>query len=183
MKLDNKDDSIQKLYKAQKLTLYCLLGLIYSAFIGSQLGRIQTIADFNYNLHEIMYAPFTLAIFFLPILFPVYIYLLIKYLLKRGKQKTNFKKISKATLIATSIIVIFSITLYQSFEVYTSGVFKVEQKLNENKKYYLVIDDKKVKISNNEFELIEANQEYLIGFVWNKQTPNKGKLLTIERLN
>ena len=62
-------------------------------------------------------------------------------------------------------------------------MFKVEQKLYEDRKYYLVIEDKKVKISYNEFELIDENQEYLIGFVWNKQTPNKGKLLTIKPLN
>ena len=182
MNRNNKENSISKLYKAQKFALYCLLGLIYTAFIGLQLGRIQAIADFDYNLHEIMYVPFTITVFSLPVLFPIYIYLLIKYLLKRDKRKTNLKTRTQAISITASIIVIFSITLHQSFEVSTSGVFKVEQKLYEDRKYYLVLDDKKVKISHNEFELIEENQEYLISYVWNKQTPNKGNLLTIKPL-
>ena len=102
MNLYNKEDSILKLYNAQKLVLYCLLGLIYTGFIGLQLGRIQAIADFNYNLHEIMYVPFTLAIFSLPVLIPIYIYLLIKYLLKRAKQKPNLKTTTQAIVLPSN---------------------------------------------------------------------------------
>lgn len=83
MNLNNKDIYIQKLYKAQKLALYWLLGLIYSGFIGLQLGRIQAIADYNYNLHEIMYAPFNIALFVVPVVFLI--------LIRKGKTKDEFK--------------------------------------------------------------------------------------------
>ena len=87
------------------MALYWLLGFIYSGFIGLQLGRIQAIADFNYNLHELMYVPFTIALFVVPVVFLIYIYLLIKYLLGRGKQKTNLKTSTQAVLVIASIIV------------------------------------------------------------------------------
>lgn len=182
MDLNNKEKYIKKLYKAQKLALYWLLGLIYSGFIGLQLGRIQAIADFNYNLHEIMYVPFSIAVFAVPVAFLIYIYLLIKYLLERGKQKMNLKTSTQAVLVIASIIVVVSITAQQFLEVSTGGVFEVEKKLYEDRKYYLVLDDKKVRVSYNEFQLVEENQQYLISFVWNKRTPNKGQLETIEPL-
>lgn len=182
MNLNNKEREIQKLCKAQKLALYWLLGLIYSGFIGLQLGRIQAIADYNYNLHEIMYVPFNIALFVAPVVFLIYIYLLIKYLLVRGKQKTNLKTSTQAVLVIASIIVVVSITTHQFLELSTSGIFEVEKKLHEDRKYYLVFDDKKVRVSYNEFQLVEENQQYLISFVWNKRTPNKGQLETIEPL-
>ncbi|MER2090630.1 MAG: hypothetical protein ABS920_12895 [Sporosarcina sp.] len=182
MILNYTERYIEKLYKAQKLALYWLLGLIYSGFIGLQLGRIQAIADFNYNLHEMMYVPFTIALFVVPVVFVIYIYLLIKYLLERGQQKTNFKTSIQAVLVIASIIVIVSITAQQFSEVSTGGVFEVEKKLHEDRKYYLVLDDKKVRVSYNEFQLVEENQQYLISFVWNKRTPYKGQLETIEPL-
>jgi heme/copper-type cytochrome/quinol oxidase subunit 2 len=182
MILNNKEKDIQNLYKSQKVALYWLLGIIYTAFIGLQLGRIQAIADFNYNLHEIMYAPFTIALFVVPVVFLVYIYQLIKYIRKRGKQSPNFKRVLKAMLVITSIVVIVSITSYQFKEVTTSGVFEVENKLQEDRKYFLVLNNIKVRVPNNEYHLVEENETYLITFVWNQKTPNKGMLQTIEPL-
>lgn len=176
----NKEQDIQRLYKAQKLALYWLLGIVYSGFIGLQLGRNQAIADFNYNLHELMFIPYNIALFVSPVVFLIYIYLLVKYLFKSGKQKLNFKKGIKATLIITSFVVIISITSYQSFEVSTSGVFEVEEKIHKDRRYYLLLNEKKLRVSFNEFQLVEEKKQYLISFVWNKQTPNKGWLETIE---
>ncbi|SFS40882.1 hypothetical protein [Paenibacillus sp. 453mf] len=138
----NKEQDIQRLYKAQKLALYWLLGIVYSGFIGLQLGRNQAIADFNYNLHELMFIPYNIALFVSPVVFLIYIYLLVKYLFKSGKQKLNFKKGIKATLIITSFVVIISITTYQSFEVSTSGVFEVEEKIHKDRRYYLLLNEK-----------------------------------------
>ena len=182
MKLNNKENDNQRLFKAQKLALYWLLGLIYSGFIGLQLGRIQAIADFNYSLHEIMYVPFNIALFFVPVVFLIYIYLLTKYLLNRKKQKTNLKTISQIVSVLASTVLVILITAHQFLEVSTGGVFEVEKKLNEDRKYFLVLDDKVVRVSHNEFQLVEENHQYLISFVWNKRTPNKGQLKTIEPL-
>ncbi|OIJ20738.1 hypothetical protein BKP45_08025 [Anaerobacillus alkalidiazotrophicus] len=59
-------------------------------------------------------------------------------------------------------------------------MFEVEQKKHEDRKYYLVLNDKKVRVSYNEFHLVEEKQQYLISFVWNKRSPNKGRLKTID---
>lgn len=183
MKLNNKEEKdIQKLFKAQKLALYWFLGLIYSGFIGLQLGRIQAITDFNYRLHEIMYLPVNIALFVVPVVFFIYIYLVIKYLRIRGRQKTNLKTIIHTVLVIVSIVVVVTITAYQSSEVSTGGVFEIEQKLHEESRYYLVFNDKKVRVTYNEFQLVEENQKYLISFVWNKRSPKKGLLETIEPL-
>ncbi|MFJ7738834.1 hypothetical protein ACIQ2D_21235 [Lysinibacillus sp. NPDC097287] len=180
MNLHDKERDVQKLYKAQKLALYWLLGLIYSGFIGFQLGRIQAITDFNYNLHEIMYVPSAIALYVVPVVFLIYIYFLIKYLLVMGKQKVGVKTSIQAVFVIVSILVVVSITSHQSHEVSTTGVYEVEKKLHQDRKYYLVVDDKTVRVSYNEFQLIEKNHLYLISFVWNKRTPHKGQLETIE---
>ena len=177
---EGKDN--QKLFKSQKLALYWLLGLIYSGFIGLQLGRIQAIADFNYSLHEILYVPLNLALFLVPVVFLIYLYLVIKYLRKRGRQKGNLKTRVRAIMVIVSIIVIFSITSHQFHEVSTGGIFELKQKLHEEGKYYLVFDDKKIRVSKNEFQLVGVNQQYLVSFVWNSRSPNKGQLETIEPL-
>ncbi|WP_221845560.1 hypothetical protein [Bacillus sp. S/N-304-OC-R1] len=162
--------------------MYWLLGLIYSAFIGLQLGRVQAIADFNYSLHEIMYLPFNLAVFIVPVIFLIYLYFLIKYFRKRGsvKVKENLKASIKAAVIIISVITILSIINHQFHEVSTGGVFKLEEKLQEKGKYYLIFDDKKIKVSMNEYKLVKVNEKYIVNFIWNLKTPNEGKLTTIE---
>ncbi|MBY0121608.1 hypothetical protein H0173_06685 [Bacillus sp. S/N-304-OC-R1] len=159
-----------------------MLGLIYSAFIGLQLGRVQAIADFNYSLHEIMYLPFNLAVFIVPVIFLIYLYFLIKYFRKRGsvKVKENLKASIKAAVIIISVITILSIINHQFHEVSTGGVFKLEEKLQEKGKYYLIFDDKKIKVSMNEYKLVKVNEKYIVNFIWNLKTPNEGKLTTIE---
>lgn len=175
-----KNKDIQGLYKAQKVALYWLLRIIFSGFIGLQLGRIQAIADFNYNLHELMYIPFTIALFAAPALFVIYIFLLCKFLLAGGKYSLNRKTGIQSLFVIASIVVVISITAHQFLEVATAGVYEIEEKIHEDRKYFIVLHDKKIQVSNNEFQLIEKNQLYSISFVWNKRTPNIGKLKTIE---
>lgn len=169
----------RSLFKAQKTSLYWLLGIIYVSFLGMQLGRIQAITDYNYSLHEMLYIPVTLSSFLVPIAFLIYMYFVIKYLRKWGFQKPNIYTGIKAVLVITSLITIFSLINYQSKEFSTGGVFKVEQKIQEDTKYYLILNDKKVRVSRNEFYLVDLNKEYLGSFIWNSQT-NRGRLETIE---
>lgn len=174
---------IIKSYKSQKKALYWLLALIYLSFIGLQLGRIQAIADFNYNLHEMMYLPFSISMFLVPVLFLIYIFLFIKYIRKRGKKKIDSKTVLQSIAIIFSVVIIISITEYQFQEVSTAGVFEVKDKIQDDRKYYLLIDEKNIKVSYNEFQLVKANQQYLISFIWNKRNPDKGILQTIELIN
>ena len=62
----------------------------------------------------------------------------------------------------------------------TAGVYEIEEKIHEDRKYFIVLHDKKIQVSKKEFQLIEENQPYSISFVWNKRNPNIGKLKTIE---
>ncbi|WHX41119.1 hypothetical protein QNH36_02850 [Mesobacillus sp. AQ2] len=169
----------RSLLRAQKTSLYWLLGIIYVSFLGVQLGRIQAITDFNYSLHEMLYIPATLSSFIVPITFLIYMYFVIKYLRKWGIQKPNINPVIKAVLVIISLLTIFSLLNFQSKEVSTGGVFKVEQKIQEDTKYYLILNDKKIRVSRNEFYLVDLNKEYLGTFVWNSQT-NRGRLETIE---
>jgi len=64
--------------------------------------------------------------------------------------------------------------------VKTGGIFEVKDKVQEESKYYLILEDKKISVSRNEFNLINAKESYLISFVWNSLSPQKGKLTNIE---
>ncbi|MEQ6377745.1 hypothetical protein RZN22_17490 [Bacillaceae bacterium S4-13-58] len=178
----SKEREAEKYYRAQKITLYWLLGFIYTAFIGLQLGRVQAIADYNYSLHEMMYLPSTIAMFVVPLLFLVYIFFFIKYLRRRANKLSSLKTSLLSVLVITSLVGIFSLTYYQANDMSTTGVYEVEQKLLKDRKYYILFDNKEVRVSRNEYYLVEENEEYLIGYVWNKNTPNEGKLETIETL-
>jgi hypothetical protein len=176
----DKEQELQKLYKVQKSILYVLLGLIYSAFIGMQLGRIQAIADYSYSLHELLYFPATVAIYLVPVMFLVYLYHLIKYVMKKERKKPRLLSAVKGILVMISVFVIMFIVNYQSHEVSTGGVFVLEQKILDEGKYYLVFEDKKIRVSMNEFQLAEVKKEYAVSFVWNSRSPDKGQLETIE---
>lgn len=175
-----EEKDLQKLFKAQKLALYWLLGFIYLSFIGLQLGRVQAITSFNYSFHEILYLLFNLAIFIAPVLFLMYLYHVIKYMRKRGKQKINFNTSVKVILVIASIITIILITEHQFHEVSTGGIFEVEQKVYIEGKYFLVLNNQQIEVSMNEFKLVELNKEYVVSYIWNSRTPNKGRLEAIE---
>lgn len=129
-----------------------------------------------------MYVPFNIALFVTPLLFLVYLYHLIKYLSKRKSKKNDGKIGLKMAIVVISLVVVFSILVHQALEVSTSGIFVVEKKLREDRKYYIVFNDQQVKVSYNEFQLVEENRKYLMSYVWNKRTPSKGKLETIESI-
>lgn len=174
--------NLEAAYRAQKITLYFILILLYSAFIGLQLGRIQAISDFNYTLHELLYIPINIAIFVIPVLLLIYLFLVMKYLRKRGKQKIKPNTLVKSILVILSVVIIFVITIHQFHEVSTSGIFEVQDKVYEDGKYYLVINDRKIRVTHNEYQLVLDHERYFATFIWNKRTPNKGKLETIQQL-
>lgn len=175
------DKEESNLLKANKKVLYWLLGIIYIAFICLQLGRIQAIADFNYNLHEMMYVPVNLAIFIVPILFLIYIYLSIKSLIKNKNYTLTLKTTIKSILVIVSLVIIFWIVGYQSKEVSATGLYEINQKIQEDSKYYIVLEDnRKIRVSQNEYNLINENKKYMIMYVWNRNSPDIGNLEIIE---
>ena len=170
----------EKLFIARKIALYVLLGIIYTAFLGLQLARVQAITNFSYRLHEMFYLPVHLAIFIGPVVFLIYIYFVIKCLGKKDIQNQNLKTTIKRVFVVISLIAVFLIVGYQSHEISTGGIFEIKQKVQEDTKYYLVLQDKKIRVSRNEFNLVNVNESYLISFIWNSLSPDKGKLTMIE---
>ncbi|MBT2636825.1 hypothetical protein [Bacillus sp. ISL-39] len=180
MKFNNDEEQEKrKVWKDQRTSLYWLLGIIYITFLSMQLGRVQAISDFNYSLHEMLYIPATLSFFLVPIALLFYIYFVIKYLRKWGVQKPNIMTSVKAVFVIVSLITIFSIITSQSNEISTGGILIIEQKIQEENKYFFVLNGKKIRVSRNEFHLVEVNREYFGSYVWNSQT-DRGKLETIE---
>ncbi|MBC9784977.1 hypothetical protein H1S01_10700 [Heliobacterium chlorum] len=177
---DDEDKRVSNITKIRKVILYWLLGIIYTAFIGLQLGRIQSIADYNYTLHEMFYIPANLAIYFVPILFLIYIYLVIISSRRHPREKLSSITKLKTGLVVTSIIAISLTVVYQFNESLLSGIFEIKEKSQDGSSYYLVIEDKKILVSKNEYNLIKVNTNYLITYLWNSFSPDTGKLLSIE---
>lgn len=180
--IESVHKELNKLYKAQRIALFVILGLIYSAFIGTQLGRIRAITDFNYTLHELLFVPATLALYLGPVLFLVYLYLFIKYVKRRGRRSLQLISTVKTVTIIASIMTILIILNHQSHEVSTGGIFVLEQKLLVDGNYYLVIDERHINVSRNEYQLAEVGKKYLVSFIWNSRSPQNGLLETIEPL-
>ncbi|MDF2606856.1 MAG: hypothetical protein K0S34_1051 [Bacillales bacterium] len=126
-----------------------------------------------------LYVPSLIALYIVPFLFMLYIYRLFKYIRRKDRQKINFLNL-KSIFVILSIIFIFHITYNQSQEVSTTLVDKIQHKISEDNKYYLVINNAKVRVPYNEFLLVDLNKEYLITFLWNKKNPYSGKLNYIE---
>ena len=181
LEVENKEtNAFEKLFIARRIALCILLGIIYTAFLGLQLARLQAITDFSYRLHEMFYLPVHLAIFIGPVVFLIYIYFVIKCLGKKSTQNRSLKTAVKRVSVVISLIAVFLIVGYQSHEISTGGIFEIKQKVQEDAKYYLVLQDKKISVSRNEFNLVNVNESYLISFIWNSLSPDKGKLTMIE---
>lgn len=176
---DEGNEKKENLYDYKKIVSVLLVGIIYAAFIGLELGRIQAIADFNYRLHEMLFIPVNLAIFTVPLLSVVYLVLLVKSL-KYKTQKLAPKRRIKVISVVLSLAVIFAVVGYQVQEVSTTGVYEITEKYQKGSKYYILAQDKEIRISRNEYYLIDLNEKYMVGFLWNKNTPGKGKLEIIE---
>lgn len=177
---NGRQNKFSELARTKKVVQYLLLSIIYISFFTFQLTRIQAISNFNYRLHEILYLPFNVAMFLVPVVFLVYMYLVIKCLIKKANEPTGFIAKLKGLLVFISVLAILAIVGYQMHEVKTGGIFEVKDKVQEESKYYLILEDKRISVSRNEFNLINAKESYLISFVWNSLSPEKGKLINIE---
>ena len=70
----NKNAYTQK----RKIVAKVILGTTYIAFIGYLLAKLQGIADWNYNIHELLYIPYSIAYYLVPILLFLWLYYAIK---------------------------------------------------------------------------------------------------------
>lgn len=173
------EEDYSSILKSKKIVLTYILVLIYSSFLGLQLGKIQAIADYNYNLHEMLYIPANLAIFTLPVMLIIYLFLVFKSR-KYAKKRITLRGTLKKVIIIISLVFIFGITGYETQNVSTTGVYEINEKVQEGNYYFILLADKKIRVSRNEFHLIKVQEDYLVVYQWNKNSPQKGKLEVIE---
>lgn len=171
---------IDNLFEAKKTALRVLLISIYVAFFSFQLAQIDFITELSFSLHELLYLPVNLAIFFVPVLFLIYMLFVLKCIGKKSTEAVSWNIKIKKAFVILSLLSIFAIFYYQVHGISTSGVFVIKEKLEEGNKCYLVLNDKKVRVTRNEFNLVNTNQEYLIEFEWNSLSPHRGRLERIQ---
>ncbi|MED4017736.1 hypothetical protein [Sutcliffiella cohnii] len=174
-----ENTELNKLYDRKKIAQYWLLGVVLITYCSLQINRYSILINIDYSLHEVISALANLM-WLIPIFSIVYIILTAKYLFKRGlKQRPSIVLLIRDLIILIAVCGISGMIVYYLGEVSTSGVIKIEGKIVENDQYYVVINEKKIKVTSNEFHLIDKSQEYMGSYVWNQFTPDKGKLTRI----
>lgn len=170
---------LNKLYDRKKIAQYWLLGVVSITYFSLQINRLSIFININYSLHEII-SSMGNVMWLIPIFFIAYLFLTLNYLFKRGlKQRPTIVYLIRDLIIFITVCGMSGMIVYYLGEVSTSGVIKIEEKIVENDQYYVVINEKKIKVTSNEFHLIDESQEYLGSYVWNQFTPDKGKLTRI----
>ena len=154
---------------------------MYTSFTGYMLGDIQGIANWNYNVHEMLYIPMAIAYVAMPIQVLVWLYYAIKsYGYKEPGNTINLRSYVRNSFGVISLIFIITYFIIQSHRVSISGIFEIKNKMYDKRNYYIMIDDKKVKCTWNEYNLMEEGKSYLISFNWNNYYLSKAKLEYIE---
>lgn len=173
----NKEEYI----RMRKILSKSIVITIYVTFIGYVLGDIQSIADWNYNVHEMLYAPINIAYFILPVQVLVWIYYAIKSCRAKRDRNTNKVRVYiKNSITVISLVLIVVYFIIQAHGVSTGGVFKINNKTHGGNKYYFMLDKTKVRCTWNEYNLIEEGKSYLIQYEWNTYWPDKGELERID---
>ena len=176
----NKNVYKPTLLEIHNFLLSLLLAMIYAAFIGMQLNRIQAIADYNYSLSELTMAPLTILMFIGPFILLAYITVAIKLLLSNIKIHFGLKQFAITVFIISSFCVITPISIKQFNEVSTTMITTIDDKMIEQDKYFIVTNNEKINVTRNEYNLIEVNQEYMISYRWNKKSSILAKVTYIE---
>jgi hypothetical protein len=163
------------------LFIVLLLTLIIDAACIA-LSRVQFITDYSFALHEMLSIPLNISIILIPIVLIMLLYNSIK----------NFKDIWKATILmdlkykikifVCILCMAFTIGLiyYQLNYNETSAVYTITNKIVDGKNTYLMVNNIKLKCTQNEYNLINVNKEYFIVYEWNSINPSIGKLNNIE---
>jgi len=181
---DNKSKSIKEFEMKNYTSLRkkcskIIIFLIYITTVCYILGQSQSITNWNYTFHEMLFLPYNLAYYSLPVLSLIWIYYGLRSIKEKSKEKNDKRKLYfKNIVIILSIVLIAVYFNYESHGVSTSGVFTIEEKIYDGEKYNIVVNGISIKCTWNEYNLIRENNEYLLSFNWNEYSPSpsKGKL-------
>ncbi|GKX29163.1 hypothetical protein SH1V18_16430 [Vallitalea longa] len=167
----------------RKILTKIILITIYITFIGYLLGNVQSIADWNYSIHEMLYIPCYIAYYLFPLELCIWLYYAIKSIKEprdNMMKYNNIKMYLRNSLLVVSVMAILSFFYIQSMNISTTGLFEVENKFNKTNAYYIQINNKNIKCSKNEYNLVKEGDLYMVDFSWNKKWPQKGSLKYIE---
>lgn len=123
---------------------------------------------------------YQLFLFVIPLFLLPWIYYSIRTLseLELKGLLSKYTLMNIFTTLIVVLIIAFQVTRF--YGVYTSGVFQVESKWRDEENYYIVLEDKNVRITRNEYNLINEDAMYLVEYEWNRLRPTIGRLETIE---
>lgn len=171
-----KNNLIQKRKNISKLTI--IISIVSIMFY--YLMDAQWLINTNFTLHEIMALAYSFFLFLIPIMIVMWIYYLIHTLSELKFSRMSIRNI--LINIATTMIVILTIgfQITRFYVVSTSGIYDIESKWRDGEQYYIVIDEKNIKCTRNEHNLIQEDDRYLITFEWNKLRSTLGQLETIK---
>jgi len=140
----------------------------------------QWLSNTNYTLHELMALPYQLFLCLIPIMIVIWIYYLIHTLSELKFRRMSIKNILINIATTMIVILIIGFQIIRFYGVYTGGVYEIESKWRDGEQYYIVLGEKNIKCTRNEYNLIQEDDKYLITFEWNKLRSNIGQLETIK---
>ncbi|MCH7321414.1 hypothetical protein LZ480_05860 [Solibacillus sp. MA9] len=94
--------------------------------------------------------------------------------------KLNIFKIGFVAILLV-VFIGFGIML-TNVTIYTTADLESQQIIEENDNYYLLFDDRKLKLSENSLKQLELDKfpTYKLTYSYNKLIENKGKVLRLE---
>ena len=146
------------------------------------LGRVQFITDYSFTLHEMLYLPLYVSMILIPILLIIFLYNLIKNIkdIWKGTILMDLRyKIKSLFCILCMAFTIGLIFCQINFDE-SSAVYAITNRIIDEKNTYLMVNNIKLKCTQNEYNLINVNKKYFIVYEWNRLNPSIGKLKNIE---
>lgn len=162
--------------KSRRMIGYSILALIYMSFTCWWLAGLQAITDVSFTLHELMYVPMSLLFILGPILFLMYSY----YVAKTIRHNVRWFS-GKSVLIAFSLLFIGCSFSLQQRNVYISGIYEEVDKLKQDGRYYIMLEDRKIQVTESDYALVDEGASYLLSYDWHPKR-QKGELDYIERI-
>lgn len=148
------------------------------------LGQVQYITDFNYNLHEMLYLPINLSLLIVPIELIILIYYSTRYFKDIWKSTVvmDLRYKIKVSLCIISMVVTIGSMYYQANSVSTFGTYLITNKIIDGNSRYIILNNIKIKCTENEYNLINLTDTYSIIYSCNHLKSNVGKLNRIEKI-
>lgn len=154
------------------ITIFNMYYVLTKPSINAVFGRdviIKSLSDYVWLL--------PIPIFFIIIYFVYYLFDLFR---NTGFKYETGYRFAAALVIMLVLLSYAGIMYYESNEVRTGGIFRVQDKMVMEEEYYFVINDKTIKCNRSEFSLINTGEVYAIQYHWNKLFPDIGELRFIE---